>query len=80
MPSVLECSTLESDSDRVSAFGDGESGEMNVFRLMVVGLVGWNYHRERKHQGLENKIIDPESGSAAEGEVSCRERLGGLLR
>ncbi len=53
---------------------------MNVSKLMVVGLAGWHYHRERNHQGLENKIIDPESGSAAEGEVSCRERLGGLLR
>ena len=39
-----------------------------------------HYHRERNHQGLENKIIEPEFGSAAEGEVNCRERLGGLLR
>ena len=30
--------------------------------------------------GLENRIIEPEFGSAAEGEVGCRERLGGLLR
>ncbi len=37
-------------------------------------------HRERNHQGLENKIIEPEFGSAEEGEVGCRERLGGLLR
>jgi putative transposase len=39
-----------------------------------------HYHRERNHQGLENKIIEPEFGSAEEGEVNCRERLGGLLR
>jgi transposase InsO family protein len=39
-----------------------------------------HYHRERNHQGLENKIIEPEFGLAAEGEVNCRERLGGLLR
>jgi hypothetical protein len=35
-------------------------------KLMVVGLAGW--------------IIEPEFGSAEEGEVGCRERLGGLLR
>ena len=39
-----------------------------------------HYHRERNHQGLENKIIEPEFGSAEAGEVNCRERLGGLLR
>ena len=39
-----------------------------------------HYHRERNHQGRENKIIEPEFGSAEEGEVNCRERLGGLLR
>jgi putative transposase len=37
-----------------------------------------HYHRERNHQGLGNEIIEPDSGS--EGEVKCRERLGGLLR
>jgi hypothetical protein len=49
---------------------------MGVTRLMVVALAGWNYHRERNHQGLENRIIEPEFGSAEEGEVGCRERLG----
>jgi hypothetical protein len=39
-----------------------------------------HYHGERNHQGLENKIIEPEFGSGSEGEVQCRERLGGLLR
>jgi len=29
---------------------------------------------------LENKIIEPDFESTAEGEVNCRERLGGLLR
>ena len=47
---------------------------------MAVGQFCDHHHRERKHQGLENRIIEPESGSAGEGEVSCRERLGGLLR
>jgi putative transposase len=35
-----------------------------------------HYHRERNHQGLENRIIEPEFGSAEEGEVQCHERLG----
>ena len=39
-----------------------------------------HYYRERNHQGLENKIIEPEFGPVGEGEVNCRERLGGLLR
>jgi putative transposase len=39
-----------------------------------------HYHRERNHQGLENRIIEPDSGSGGEGDVQCRERLGGLLR
>ncbi len=40
-----------------------------------------HYHRERNHQGLDNKIIEPgdEVGAVA-GTVECRERLGGLLR
>ena len=53
---------------------------MDVTRLMVVALDGWINHRERNHQGLENKIIEPEFGSAEAGAVKCRERLGGLLR
>ncbi|MFT5106096.1 MAG: putative transposase [Pseudoalteromonas tetraodonis] len=39
-----------------------------------------HYHRERNHQGLGNKIIEPEFGSDGAGEVQCRQRLGGLLR
>ena len=40
-----------------------------------------HYHLERNHQGLGNKIIEPEFTSAeAEGIVQCRGRLGGLLR
>ena len=39
-----------------------------------------HYHRERNHQGLENRIIEPEFGSEVEGKMNCRERLGGLLR
>ena len=39
-----------------------------------------HYHRERNHPGLENRIIEPDFGSGGEGEVQCRQRLGGLLR
>ncbi len=40
-----------------------------------------HYHLERNHQGLGNRLIQPvsETGSA-DGEVVCRERLGGLLK
>jgi transposase InsO family protein len=39
------------------------------------------YHHERNHQGLGNRLIDPqEEVGAADGSVACRERLGGLLR
>jgi hypothetical protein len=40
-----------------------------------------HYHRERPHQALGNRLIDgrPVAGNE-NGKVSCRERLGGLLR
>ena len=38
------------------------------------------HHQERKHQGLENKIIRPEfSPLPTERIISCRHRLGGML-
>jgi hypothetical protein len=40
-----------------------------------------HYHAERNHQGLANKIIQPEFPVFPdEGEVACRKRLGGSLR
>jgi len=40
-----------------------------------------HYHEERNHQGLDNKLIQSgESVGQAEGDIRCRERLGGLLR
>ena len=40
-----------------------------------------HYHRERCHQGLGNRLIEPdESPRHANGAIRCRERLGGLLR
>ncbi len=39
-----------------------------------------HYHRERNHQGLGNKLIEPGSKvGQATGEIKRRERLGGLL-
>ena len=40
-----------------------------------------HYHEERNHQGLGNElIVGKESIGMIEGQVCCRERLGGLLR
>ena len=40
-----------------------------------------HYHKERNHQGLANKIIQPgDEVGHRHGEIQCRERLGGLLR
>lgn len=40
-----------------------------------------HYHAERNHQGLENRLIQPEESLGnANGEIECRERLGGLLK
>ena len=37
-------------------------------------------HRQRHHQGLGSKLIEPdETAGRTEREVACRERLGGLL-
>ena len=40
-----------------------------------------HYHRERNHQGLGNKLIEPHSAvGRSGGDLQCRERLGGMLR
>ncbi len=40
-----------------------------------------HYHAERNHQGLDNRIIQPDGQVArAFGPVRSRERLGGMLR
>ncbi len=54
-------------------------GEDSLRRTINEFLV--YYHHERNHQGLGNRLIDPqEEVGAADGSVECRERLGGLLR
>jgi putative transposase len=40
-----------------------------------------HYHRERTHQGLENRLIESNrSGIDTHAPIQCHERLGGLLR
>ncbi|UCE59175.1 MAG: transposase [Phycisphaerales bacterium] len=53
-------------------------GEDSLFRAITEFTA--YYHHERNHQGLENRLIDPqEEIGAIDGPIVCRERLGGLL-
>jgi len=45
----------------------------------VIGEYMEHYHRERSHQGLGNELIEA-TREHGPGSVTCRERLGGLLR
>ena len=60
--------------DRMIFFGDA------MLRNAVLQFLD-HYHRERNHQGLDNRILMPgaEVGQMT-GTLECRERLGGLLR
>jgi hypothetical protein len=46
------------------------------FRRAVGEFVA-HYHRERNHQGLQNRLID--GAARQEGRIRRRPRLGGLL-
>jgi hypothetical protein len=51
---------------------------MSVIWVSVADL----YHRERNHQGLDNRLVEPEPGLeelSKTGPVQRRERLGGML-
>ena len=51
-----------------------------ALRRAVTAYVA-HYHRERNHQGLGNELIEPDGEiDQHQGEIQCRERLGGLLR
>jgi putative transposase len=68
-------SIKESCLDRLILFG--ESSLRTVIQNFIM-----HYHRERNHQGLDNRLIEPEPGlkkAAQTGPVHCRERLGGML-
>ncbi len=54
-------------------------GERSLRRAIHEYLA--HYHRERSHQGLGNRLIEPEDGVGENhGNIQCRERLGGVLR
>jgi transposase InsO family protein len=40
-----------------------------------------HYHRERNHQGIDNRLIEPEDrAESASSAIECAQRLGGMLR
>jgi len=40
-----------------------------------------HYHEERNHQGLGNRLIEPDIRIGEDaGSIQCRERIGGLLK
>jgi len=54
-------------------------GESSLHRAVSEFVL--HYHKERNHQGLDNKIIIPDvSEFPATGTVRSRSRLGGMLR
>jgi len=60
--------------DRMIFFGE------NSLRRAVTAYIE-HYHRERNHQGLGNRIIEPgDEVGRGTGSIHCRERLGGLLQ
>jgi transposase InsO family protein len=63
----------ESCLERMILFGEGS------LRKALHEFVE-HYHRERNHQGLDNRlIIEDESGVGSTGDIRCRQRLGGML-
>jgi putative transposase len=60
--------------DRLIFFGE------DMLRRAIHAYIS-HYHRERNHQGLENRLIEAgEEVGRKVGEVQCREHLGGTLR
>ena len=54
-------------------------GEESLSRAVETYMA--HYHKERNHHGLDNQVIEPGKGVGhTDGEIECRERLGGLLR
>ena len=54
-------------------------GEASLHRATSEFMI--HYHRERNHQGLQNRIIEPEFVEfQTAGTIDCRKRLGGILR
>ena len=60
--------------DRMIFFG--EQSLRRAIREFVA-----HYHRESNHQGLWNQLIESDDDvGSPHGTVTCRERLGGMLR
>jgi len=60
--------------DRIVPLGD-------IHLRWAVGQYILHYNAERPHQGLDGALIEGDGrGVSAEGEVRCRERVGGTLR
>jgi putative transposase len=53
-------------------------GEASLQR--AVGEFVEHYHRERNHQGLGNRLIEPLAAHTIGDRILSRERLGGLLK
>jgi len=54
-------------------------GERSLKTAVVDFLA--HYHTERNHQRLDNRLIEPgKEAGRTEGDVACRDRLGGMLR
>ena len=67
-------SIRESCLDRMVFFGE------DTLRRAITEFVD-HYHHGRNHQGLGNRLIDPQDEiGSLDGSVPCRERLGGPLR
>lgn len=61
-------------TDRLIFFGD-----RSLYRAVVQFLEFYN--RERFHQGMDNELLTPlNSAGSIDGELVCRERLGGMLK
>ena len=59
--------------DRLVLLGEGH------LRTAVREFV-LHYHKERPHQGLGNELIAPTTPVIGTGPITCRDRLGGLLK
>jgi putative transposase len=54
-------------------------GERSLRRLTKTFVA--HYHRERNHQGLDNRLIEPDSREGlSRGAIDRVQRLGGMLR
>jgi putative transposase len=59
--------------ERIVPLGEGH------IRAAVRAFVQ-HYHEGRPHQGLGNELIAPKTTSIGTGRVTCRARLGGVLK